>query len=279
MNLARGLFLTAACLGCGASSSSPGDASVDTPVATDLVAAADSPTTPDVPAMLDAARPTDVVDAAVTDARADASVSDGPLLPPYDAGPLLPDAGALGEPAWAPLDVRVTTPCTALVACGGAEAGTWDVSGGCIDLPVPSELMLCPGAMVTRAAGQARGRVTFSGGFARRAAQWEVEAEIVIPALCAQFAGGCAGIESTIRGALPEAACAANAAGDCRCAARQSGAIADNDLYTTERNQIVSAALGKRWDYCVDGGTLRYHDVSTSGTLEPGIIALTRRAP
>lgn len=264
--------------GCSASSSA-GDAAADVPVTSDAPVVVDAPTVRDA-ATVDAPDVVDVLDASSPrDGAVDAATTDGPLLPPWDAGTLLADAGALGEPAWASLEVRTTTPCEALTACGGDEVGTWDVSGGCIDLPVPSQLMLCPGAMVTRTSGRARGRVTFASGFARRAAQWEVEAEIVIPQLCASFAGGCAGIESLVRGSLPDAACVANAAGDCRCAARQTGSLADNDAYTTERNQIVSATLNKRWDYCVAGTTLRYHDVSTTGPVEPGIIALTRRMP
>ncbi len=53
--------------------------------------------------------------------------------------------------------------------------------------------------------------------------------------------------------------------------------IDDADGYAIEGNQIVSATLMKRWDYCVSGDALRYRDVSSSGELEPGIIELGRR--
>lgn len=267
-------FLFVALAACSSTSggsgdaSAPIDASTGDSTATD-VAATDTPTA-------------DVIatDATATDAPvADVAASDGPLLPPLDSGTLLDDAGALGEPPWAPLDVRTTTSCPPLVACGGAEVGTWDVSGGCIDVPVPSQLMSCPGARVSRSVGRARGRVTFASGFARRAAQWEVEVELVVPMLCASFVGGCSGLQGILRGAIPDSACATEGNGDCRCAARQSGAIRDADGYTTMNNQIVSAVLGKRWDYCVDGARLRYRDATPTGAREPGTIELTRRAP
>ncbi len=275
-----GLLFTAlaACSSTGVSSgvdaSTPSDVTATDVTATDVTAT--DVTMTDVTA-------TDVTmtDVTATDVTAtDGSAGDGAILPPTDSGPLLDDAGALGEPAWSPLDVRAGTTCPALMACGGSEMGTWDVSGGCIEVPIPSQLMSCPGARVSRTAGRARGRVTFASGFARRAAQWEVEVELAVPQLCASFVGGCNGIQTALRGAIADSACVTEANGDCRCAARQTGALRDADGYRTESNQIVSATLGKRWDYCVEGTRLRYRDTTpTTGAREPGIIELTRRAP
>ena len=205
---------------------------------------------------------------------------DGSILPSYDAGDPFGDAGALGPPAWVSLDVHADgTMCTALVACGGDEVGTWDVSGGCIEIPVPMEIMMCPGAMVTSATGRARGRVTFpgSGMLATRTAQAEVQATIFVPSFCAGLIGGCPALEGLIQMRVPDSACVTTAAGDCNCAARQTTTIDDMDAYTTTATQIVGTTSGKHWDYCVAGTTLRYHDVSTSGMVEPGIIELTRR--
>jgi len=246
-----------------------------------LLAACASPaivSTPDAAAP-DVAAPMDV--ATQPDAAPDvAPAGDGPLLPPTDAPPLLNDGGTLGEPPWVTLEVRTTTSCPPLAPCGGAVMGTWDVAGGCFDLPIPADLMRCPGARVTRASGRARGRVTFGPIIADRAAQWELEAELAVPAVCAAFVGGCAGLQAAIRGAFPDSACAAEGAvGDCRCAVRQTGALRDGDGYTTRDNQIVSATAGRRWNYCVAGDRLRYRDVSAAEPREPGTIELTRRAP
>jgi len=242
-------------------------------VSTPDAAPMDVATPMDVAAPMDAAAPPDVTPDV-------APAGDGPLLPPTDAPPLLNDAGALGEPPWVALEVRTTTSCPPLAPCGGVVAGTWDVAGGCFDLPVPADLMRCPGARVTRATGRARGRVTFGPIIADRAAQWEVEAELAVPAVCASFVGGCAGLQAAVRGAFPDSACAAEgAAGDCRCAVRQTGALRDGDGYTTRDNQIVSATAGRRWNYCVTGDRLRYRDASAAEPREPGTIELLRRAP
>ncbi len=261
-------FLSAMLAACSSTSTGGADASVSSDTAT-----------PDAPVIDTPVSDVSASDTPSTDVSTSDAASDGPLLPPLDSGTLLDDAGALGEPAWAPLDVRTTTTCAPLAACGGAEVGTWDVSGGCIDVPVPAQLMSCPGARVSRSTGRARGRVTFASGFARRAAQWEVEVELAVPMLCASFVGGCGGLQGIIRGALPDSACSTESNGDCRCAARQSCAVRDADGYTTMSNQIVSAVLGKRWDYCVDGARLRYRDATPTGAREPGTIELTRRSP
>lgn len=201
----------------------------------------------------------------------------GPILPDYDAGSPFGDAGTLGPPEWAELTVHTDgTECDVLTPCGGDEIGTWDVSGGCVSVPVPEELMRCPGAMVS-GSGRARGRVVFDGSVAVRRAQAEVEASIFIPSLCAVFAGGCGAIEDGLRMASEMSRCVTTASSDCLCALRVVNVIDDGDAYTIEGNQIVSAALSKRWNYCVDGDELRYEDVSESGEREPGIIELTRR--
>lgn len=216
----------------------------------------------------------------------DASSSDdarrmdsGTILPTYDGGDPFDDDGGLGDPAWVSVEVLTDgTSCPPLVACGGDVVGTWDVTGGCFELPIEGELSRCPGAAVTRREGQARGRVTFDGAFARRVAQSEVLVEITVPAICASIVS-CATIESTIRSSgAPDSVCVTEADGSCRCAARQVSAIDDADGYTIEGNQIVSATLGRRWDYCIDGTSLRYEDVTPGATTrEPGIIELGRR--
>ena len=210
----------------------------------------------------------------------DAPRSDsGTILPTYDGGDPFGDDGGLGDPAWVSVEVLTDgTSCPALRACGGDVVGTWDVTGGCFELPIEGELSRCPGAAVTRREGQARGRVTFDGAFARRVAQSEVLVEITVPAICAAIVS-CATIESTLRSSgAPDSACVTETDGSCRCAARQIAAIDDADGYTIEGNQIVSATLGRRWDYCIDGTSLRYTDVTPgASTREPGVIELGRR--
>ncbi len=200
----------------------------------------------------------------------------GTVLPPLDGGNPFGDSGALGDPAWVPLTVLTDgTHCTPLVPCGGDITGTWDVGGGCFEVPL-GDVMRCPGAHAT-GSGRSRGRVTFDGTIAHRVAQSEVDVIVTIPSLCANFAGGCTAIETMIRASTPDAACATETDTSCLCQVRVTNVIDDTDGYTTMSNEIIGAGSGKHWAYCVAGDSLEYQDVSSTGTREPGIIDLTRR--
>lgn len=262
---------TLACLlvllaACSSSSERPGDADAGRDAGS---AAIDAGPTPDAGPRDSGGAPTD--GGSTTD-------MDGSILPPYDGGDPFGDAGALGPPEWVDLTILTDgSMCPALIACGGDEVGTWDVSGGCFEIPEPMMLMRCPGAELRDARGRARGRVVFDGAFAHRIAQSEVTATVFIPAICASFVGGCGMVETQIRMTFPDSRCVEDAAGDCNCAIRQTNVIDQRDAYTIEMNQIVGTSSGKRWDYCVEGTTLRYRDVSPMGMREPGTIELTRR--
>ena len=198
--------------------------------------------------------------------------ADAALPASEDAG----DAGALGLPEWAPLDVLEPGSCDELAPCGGEVHGSWDVAGGCFEIAIEEQLSRCPGAEVTRREGQARGRVVFDDTYAHRVAQARVEVDIFFPAICARYYS-CDMLEAAMAASASEAACDTEATGDCRCTTRYITEIDDRDLYTTESNEIVSTTSGKRWAYCIAGDALRYEDTSPAGPREPGIVTLTRR--
>lgn len=253
-------FIATAMLACG-SSTTPADGSSSDAIA-DAAMAADS----NIPS--DAGSAPDREDPPAQDAGNES-----------DASNPFADAGALGEPAWVPITVLTAGSCPAISACGGNIVGTWDVSSACIEVPLEQALSLCPGAMITRREGRARGRVTFGASpmVARRVAQSEATVESFVPAACAQAVGGCMGLQSLLQRGAPTATCAAGAMGGCDCRATAAFTIDDGDAYRTEVNEIVSATSGKRWEYCVEGESLRYRDTSPSGMREPGSISLRRR--
>lgn len=211
-------------------------------------------------------------------ARTDAGPHDaGSVLPPLDATSPFGDAGPLGDPAWVPLTVLTDgSTCTPLAPCGGDITGTWDVGGGCFEVPLGMALMRCPGA-TSSGSGRSRGRVSFDGTIAHRVAQSEIDVQVTIPAICASFVGGCAAIETQMRMQVPDAACVTQTDMSCLCQARVTNVIDDTDGYTTSGNEIIGTASGKHWAYCVSGDALTYQDVSSTGMHEPGIIDLTRR--
>jgi len=210
------------------------------------------------------------------DAGTDAPHDAGTTLPPEDGGDPFGDAGALGDPAWVPLTVLTDgSHCAPLVPCGGDVTGTWDVSGGCFEVPL-GDVMRCPGATAT-GSGRSRGRVTFNGTIAHRVAQSEVDVQVTIPRVCAMFAGGCTAIQTMIRMQTPDAACATETDMSCLCQVRVMNVIDDTDGYTTSGDEIIGTTSGKHWAYCVSGGMLEYQDTSPMGMREPGIIDLVHR--
>jgi hypothetical protein len=255
------LFSLLTAYGCG-SSTSP----TDSGVGADSASPQPDASAPDGSAIDDAMAATDVV--SLPDA---APIADG-------SNPFA-DAGALGEPAWVPITVLTTGTCPAVAACGGDVVGTWDVSGACIEVPIESALAACPGAMVTRREGRARGRVVFGSApmIARRVAQSEATVELFVPDICATPVGGCATLQALVQRGAPGATCTPTPTGACNCRATASYTIDDGDGYSIMGNEIVSATLNKRWEYCIAESTLRYRDTSTSGTREPGTISLRRR--
>jgi hypothetical protein len=249
------------------------DAGTDAPTGT-LDTGSDDP---DAPVAIDAPSGTD------TGGEDDAGVTppdDAPILSAFDTGDPFGDAGTLGPPVWVPIDVLTMGTCDDFTPCGGDVLGTWDVTGACVEVPIPDALFMCPGA-TAEGVGMARGRVTFDGTIAWRTAQSVVEVEVFVPTLCATIAGGCDNIETMLQSNIPDSACAMDTTG-CRCLARQQFDIDDADGYTidTATNEIVSATLMKRWEYCVGGSTLTYRDSSPSGSSAPreeGTIELGMR--
>lgn len=248
-----------------------------------LSAACGSTTSPNDGAAQDGATsaPDSAIDASTPaeDAAATPDVASQPdASAASDAANPFADAGPLGEPAWVPITVVTMGTCPALTPCGGDVVGTWDVSGACIELPIESALSACPGAMITRRDGRARGRVTFSTmpSIARRVAQSEATVEAFVPELCASAVGGCAGLQAILQRGAPGALCTAAPMG-CNCTASASYTIDDGDGYSIQGNEIVSSTLMKRWEYCIADGSLRYRDSSPGGMREPGTISLRRR--
>jgi hypothetical protein len=263
MKTQRSFALLAALVCACGSTTSPTDASTSDALLSPSDSAADASAPDDVaPPITDGSAPSTDASPPITDAS-------GPFA----------DAGPLGAPEWVPVTVLTNTTCPTLNPCGGDIAGTWDVSGVCIEIPLGTALAACPGAMITRADGRARGRVVFSTApsIARRVAESEARVDLLVPAVCAAAAGGCAALQSLLVRAAPGATCVAAASGDCQCTAQQRYTIDDGDAYTTMSNQIVSTTSNKRWDYCVEGTTLRYRDQSPSGAREPGVVSLRRR--
>jgi len=139
---------------------------------------------------------------------------------------------------------------------------------------VLSAVSACTGATVTRRDGFGRGCVDFDGTFGRRVGQATVEIETHIPPSFCTL-GGCVALQNQLRGAgVTGATCTDASDGGCDCEASTTNDLEQASSYSIEGNTIVVGT--RRWDYCVDGASMTYTDV-TLGNPEPGIYDLTRR--
>ncbi|MBK8169079.1 MAG: hypothetical protein IPK60_01890 [Sandaracinaceae bacterium] len=256
--------------------------SADLGASVDLGAPVDSGASVDLGASIDAG-PTPVDAGSTMDSGTPGTDSglarpDGAILPPVDAGNPFGDAGALGEPAWVPVDVRTSGSCDALTACGGELVGTWDVTSACIALPLGTLTTACPAAMITYAGGMARGRTTFDATTVSRLAQSQVEVDMFVPASCATFVGGCTAVAGFLSMAAPDSTCIDDGDGNCNCAARQVSDIDNTDTYTRTDTEIVTGG-GKTYEYCRTDDSFTYQDTTAGSAMsrEPGIITLGMR--
>lgn len=194
-------------------------------------------------------------------------VDSGPVDPPdFDSGP--PDPTDPPEPSDFDAPITFAASCPAFEPCGGDVGGRWEYRSVCVAEDFAELTEACPGATV-EASGTARGAVEFALGFVGRDVTTHVETTIHVPAECA--IAGCDTIETAIG---MGATCAPAAGGTCDCTIIDDSRFADTDGYTIAGNQIV-LENGTRYDYCVEGGTLRYRELGDSPS-EPGTASLGR---
>lgn len=198
--------------------------------------------------------------------------------PDPDAGHVVDvDAGGGDEDAGQPPGTDAGTPsevtirfagCEAFVACGGDPSGTWTYEDICIEDPFPAVRDACAGATVEDPSGTASGRVTLAAGAVVREAHVTLSGTIVIPASCAVV--GCSNIQAALSSTYESASCTGGPTG-CRCTVSDEIDILESDTYTVDGSTLHAG--GRSYEFCVDGGALRYRELDDP-PLEPGVYTL-----
>lgn len=191
----------------------------------------------------------------------------GTTLPPGDAGgPIGSDASTPPPPPPGDATLVVRDSCPSFPACGGAPAGTWHYTGGCLEPDFAAVRERCPGASIDDAVATASVSVSIGAVEIVRSGTVRLSATVHLPAECTY--GMCSLIESALRGAYDSVSCTAEGAG-CACAIEGVDRVMDADSYTIEGSTIVTGG-GDRYEFCVEGSTLRYRplDEATSSVFE-----------
>jgi len=226
-----------------------------------------------------------------SDAGTDAGTSPSSTSTGTSTGttPTTPPDSAVPLPAPATFDLTSGT-CTETAPCGGALAGTWDYSAGCISTADLADFQTqvrraCPTATVGAVVGTMSGRITFAGNAVTRKGTVAVTADLNLPAACVQpppASGDCNTVALLIQqaggGQVKKATCAAaGQACDCKV---DLAFVSDKNgtTYTTSGNKLTTSD-GDEYDYCVTGTKLAHKQTKagTPTTNEPGTFEATKR--
>ena len=172
--------------------------------------------------------------------------------------------------------------------CGGALEGTWDYIAGCVSDADLADLEReiqkgCPSASLDKVSGSMSGRVIFAGKTVVRKATISINADVSIPKVCADQAGGnCSFVAVAIKsagGAQVKAATCANVADGCACTL-ETAVAADKSgtTFTTTGNTLLTSD-GDEYSFCVAAGKLTHKQTKPGNPalVEPGAYEATKR--
>lgn len=193
-------------------------------------------------------------DAAMSDAGRDAAMPDsGPRVVSCAAAP-----------------VMVMPSCPAFTACGGMLDGTYCYTGSCIEEDELLGEVAFPCARrdftLTGFTGTVQGQIRFDGATTSRVASTHLEGTIEVTGVCADTRTSCSSLESGIRDRLPPGAtvdCTVSGLA-CSCDLVLDGSVDGMESYTLAGSTIrVASTPPRTYDYCVEGGALRFRDTTT----------------
>jgi hypothetical protein len=166
--------------------------------------------------------------------------------------------------------------CTAVSACGGDVAGTWQVDSECLAITSPFAEPECRSA-VQHSNVSVTGTVTYapstsdpSQGTQHATLQYSLDIDEVYSAACLKAVGlggaspqACAGLQAYWTGPYAET-CTVKDDG-CECTFSDKNTIDQSDTYTVQDHQLVLASSGPS-DFCRSGDTLVEGTTTTSAT-------------
>lgn len=194
-----------------------------------------------------------------------------------DAGPVAADAtlgnrdsgGGAGDAG--PLDQTCDPDLTAS-AVGGNPVGMWTYRTACVaSSALAAVQMACPTAVLSNQVQASSGllELTSVGTFSRNVID-TASADVQVPSFCAGIAGGCSGVESTIRSVVPGATsrCMDDGAGGCNCNMSVVITINDAGTYAINGNTITASPTGGgtalQYHYSASGNVLKYQGYSSN---------------
>jgi len=167
--------------------------------------------------------------------------------------------------------VEVGAACPAFTACGGALAGTYDYTGGCLGDLLAAARARCPSLDTSKVKVVVKGSLHFAGAALTRDVASTVSGVLGFPASCT--AGQCGAVETALKQAgFPTATCSGTAACDCTISRSET---TKNATTFTVSGSTVTTADGESYAICVKGAELTY--TGKSAGAEEGSWSLAKR--
>jgi hypothetical protein len=186
--------------------------------------------------------------------------------------------GDSGEPPTKPPvsttegDVVFTEACPAFSPCGGAPSGTYDYESGCLGDIFAQLKEACPAIDFSGAKITVAGSLYFMGNALARDVVTKASGDVVVPAQCAQAAGGCPGVEALLKNSFDTVSCTGATA--CTCTVSRTDTGQSATTFTVSGDKLTTAD-GESYDFCENAGALEYQG-ETAGA-EDGVWKLKKR--
>lgn len=167
--------------------------------------------------------------------------------------------------------VDVDSSCPAFTPCGGNPSGTYDYTGGCVDV-FASVRGMCSGIDASGVKVTLKGSIYFLAGNAlKRDVTIDVSGTVLFPASC--VANVCTAAEQGLQSTFPGATCT-QAGTNCSCTIQKSTTNTNSTTFTVSGNTVTTND-GETYEICDQDGTLQYSGKSAGA--EKGSWTLAKR--
>jgi len=176
-----------------------------------------------------------------------------------------------------PITIEAT--CPAFTACGGDLVGTWQYGDTCVTIAEAEGALdeACATATFVSGGGTVEGYVSFDGSMVNRTVTTTVDVNFFVPTACT-MGFGCLIVGPAIESMTTlDAVTCTDATGGCDCHIVDSDTVTESAAYTVMSNVFQNSTTTRRWEYCVDGGTLTVREIASGGgapPVEPGVQSL-----
>jgi hypothetical protein len=150
--------------------------------------------------------------------------------------------------------------CETLNPCAASLVGTWHHTDGCIAGYLAEVQAVCAAIVVSNPYGDIAGRLDVDSTYLRLRYQGSLTGDLTVPPSCLSGSMTCADIQTSLRTYHAGTNCSAADAG-CSCKVVNTIAIDNYSTYSVSGSRFTAAGLS--YDFCVDGGTLKF--VSAAG--------------